>query len=201
MKFSRCRQGVRVQGGAILFQRMCAVVGTSCGLQLRKQLKVNDPHELLLSSIDRGDRDRCPAVSMCGPGILRCLPRGTLSDVLTAGRAGSIWISRKQLACYAVAMPLVILLQFCFGCAAIAVATGCPSSVAQVGLIRSAGSSASVAGGLYDVLDSSAGRSCWLRCVLHIWADDCSQDVRLESILYDLPSKMLCRSAVGVQFP
>mmetsp|Transcript_40218 Transcript_40218/g.126581 ORF Transcript_40218/g.126581 Transcript_40218/m.126581 type:complete len:166 (+) Transcript_40218:240-737(+) len=165
---------------------MCAVVGTSCGLQLRKQLKVNDPHELLLSSVDRGDRDRCPAVSVCDPGVLRCLPRGTLSDVLTAGRAGSIWISRKQLACYAVAMPLVILLQFCFGCAAIAVATG---------------SSASVAGGLYDVLDSTAGRSCWLRCVLHIWADDCSQDVRLESILYDLPSKMLCRSAVGVQFP
>mmetsp|Transcript_40221 Transcript_40221/g.126596 ORF Transcript_40221/g.126596 Transcript_40221/m.126596 type:complete len:237 (+) Transcript_40221:91-801(+) len=59
------------------------------------------------------------------------------------GYSGSIWISRKQLACYAVAMPLVILLQFCFGCAAIAVATG---------------SSASVAGGLYDVLDSTAGR-------------------------------------------
>jgi len=59
------------------------------------------------------------------------------------GFSGSIWINRKQLACYAIAMPLVILLQFSFGCAAIAVATG---------------SSASTAGGLYDVLDSTAGR-------------------------------------------
>eukprot|EP00960_Hanusia_phi_P054045 762522-Hanusia_phi.AAC.2 len=64
-----------------------------------------------------------PSIGVIVIGVLLCTqPASELP--LTDGRAGSIWINRKQLACYAIAMPLVILLQFSFGCAAIAVATG-----------------------------------------------------------------------------